>query len=49
MLVVFWNFEAILVLWCGTIGTELGLVDHAEELLLSSGNRLLESFPCVQL
>jgi hypothetical protein len=49
MLEVFWDFEAILVLQCGTIvGTELGLINHAEKLLLSFGNRL-ELFLCVLL
>ena len=48
MVVVSWDFVAILVAWCRVVRLELGLVDHVEELLVLLGNPL-KVFPSVEI
>jgi len=46
MIEVFGNFIPILVPWCCPIGSQLSLVDHPEELLVSLSNGF-ELFPAI--
>ena len=48
MVVVPWDLITILVVWCCAVRPELGLVNHAEELLVSLGYAL-EPFPTVKI
>ena len=48
MVIVSWDFIAILVAWCRAVQLELGLVDHAEELLVLLGNPL-KPFPTIKI
>jgi len=47
MVVILWDFIAILVAWCHAVGPELSLVNHAEELLIMSCNAF-EPFPTIK-
>ena len=38
MVVILWDFIAILVAWCHEVGPVLGLVNHAKQLLVLSCN-----------
>jgi len=48
MVVIPWDFIAILVAWCRAIRPELGLVNHAKELLVTLGNAL-EPLPTIKI
>ena len=44
MFVVAWDFKTVHVLGSSVVGAQLGLVDHADKLLVSLGNSL-KTFP----
>ena len=48
MVIVSWDFIAILVAWGHAIGPELGLVNHVEELLVTLGYSL-KPFPSIKI
>jgi len=48
MVVILGDFIAILVVQCHVVRPELGLVNHVEELLVSSCNAL-ELFPAIMI
>jgi len=48
MVVILWDFITILVVWRCAVRPELGLVNHAKELLVAFGNAL-EPFPTIKI
>ncbi len=48
MVIIPWDFIAILVAWCHAIGPELGLDNHVKELLVTLGYAL-EPFPTIKI